>query len=123
MAAAETSVSERPLEIGERVRFRSLHWEVEDVSASAIRLFGREASNQGRHLSVIPGFEPVERVKPPPLTYRIGERDWSDADWRALHDAYRLTLAQGRGSLGTAAWGRLILEPYQLVPLKRIEQL
>ncbi|PZR94652.1 MAG: hypothetical protein DLM67_12200 [Candidatus Nephthysia bennettiae] len=123
MAVAQAKASERPLEIGERVRFRSLQWEVEDVSAGAIRLFGREASNQGRRLSVIPGFEPVERVKPPPLTYRIGERDWSDADWRAMHDAYRLTLAQGRGSVGTAAWGRLILEPYQLVPLKRIEQL
>ena len=35
----------------------------------------------------------------------------------------RLTLSQSRGSLGTAAWGGLILEPYQLLPLQRIEEL
>ncbi len=40
-----------------------------------------------------------------------------------MHDAYRLTLSHGRGHLASVDWGRLILEPYQLVPLRRIENL
>ena len=120
---SDTSVVERPLEIGERVRYRSLVWEVAEVGERSLTLFGREAANRGRSVQPLNGYERIERVTPPPLTYRIGERQWSDADWRAMHDAYRLTLAQGRGSLGTASWGRLVLEPYQLVPLQRIEQL
>lgn len=122
-AAPSSTEHARPLEVGERVRFRSLDWEVADVSDLAVSLFGRQAANRGRRLTVIPGLEPIERVAPPPLTYTVGTRGWDPADWQGMHDAYRLTLAQGRGSLGTAAWGRLILEPYQLVPLQRIERL
>lgn len=115
--------STHPLEVGERVLFRSLRWEVAEASDQVVRLYGREAMNQGVEVQVLPDLEPIERLVTPPLQYSIGNRGWSDADWRAVHDAYRLTLAQGRGSLGTAAWGRLVLEPYQLVPLQRIEQL
>jgi len=114
---------ERPLEVGERVRFRSLQWEVEDAGERLVTLFGREAVNRGRRVRVVQGLEPIERTAPPPLVCRIGDKGWDHADWQGLHDAFRLTLAHGRGSLGTAAWGRMVLEPYQLVPLQRIEQL
>jgi SNF2 family DNA or RNA helicase len=43
--------------------------------------------------------------------------------WRALHNAFRLTLSHGKGNLSSVDWGRLILEPYQLVPLQRIKNL
>ncbi|HZV49247.1 MAG TPA: DEAD/DEAH box helicase, partial [Candidatus Dormibacteraeota bacterium] len=114
---------DRPLEVGERVRFRSLQWEVEDAGERLVTLFGREAVNRGRRVRVVQGLEPIERTAPPPLVCRIGDKGWDHADWQGLHDAFRLTLAHGRGSLGTAAWGRMVLEPYQLVPLQRIEQL
>jgi superfamily II DNA or RNA helicase len=114
---------DRPFEVGERVRFRSLQWEVEDAGERLVTLFGREAVNRGRRVRVVQGLEPIERTAPPPLVCRIGEKGWDHADWQGLHDAFRLTLAHGRGSLGTAAWGRMVLEPYQLVPLQRIEQL
>jgi hypothetical protein len=114
---------DRPFEVGEHVRFRSLQWEVEDAGERLVTLFGREAINRGRQVRVVQGLEPIERTAPPPLVCRIGEKGWDHADWQGLHDAFRLTLAHGRGSLGTAAWGRMVLEPYQLVPLQRIEQL
>src|SRR5262245_33570388 len=69
------------------------------------------------------GIEPVERSAVPPLKWTIGEPQWDPLRWRALHNAYRLTLSHGRSNLSSVDWGRLILEPYQLVPLQRIEQL
>lgn len=110
----ETEEAARPLEIGERVRFRSRQWEVVDTTERAVTLFGREAANRRRRVHALLGLEPIARMAAPPLTYGIGERGWSETDWRGLHDAFRLTLAQGRGSLGIASWGRLVLEPYQL---------
>lgn len=120
---SDTGAADRPLEIGERVRFRSLQWEVADATERVVTLFGREPANRGRMVHALRGLELIARMAAPPLTYTVGERSWSDADWRGLHDAFRLTLAQGRGSLGTAPWGRLVLELYQLTPLQRIEQL
>ena len=123
VAQSLRSPSEQPAEVGERVRCRSLAWEVEDVSALGVTLFGRDTLNRGRHITVIPGLEAIVRETSPPLNYSIGARGWDPLDWQGMHDAYRLTLSHGRGHLGTAAWGRLVLEPYQLVPLQRIEQL
>ncbi len=53
----------------------------------------------------------------------MGAPGWNPLEWKALDDAYRLTTTQGYGDLGPVDWGRLILEPYQLAPLRRIEQL
>jgi hypothetical protein len=107
-----------PFEIGERVVFRSLHWEVADVSSeSYVELFGRSRENQGRTVRAIPGLEPIERAQSPLLAWTLGHPNYDHTAWKALHDAYRLTLAHGRGHLAAVDWGRLILEPYQLVPL------
>jgi hypothetical protein len=112
------------LEIGERVIFRSLHWEVADNSAeSYVELFGRGRENQGRTVRVILGLEPIEHAHAPTLEWTLGGVRWDHTEWKALHDAYRLTLSHGRGHLASVDWGRLILEPYQLVPLRRIENL
>lgn len=111
-------------EVGERVIFRSLPWEVADVSsATYIELFGRGRENQGLRVKVIPDLEPIARAEAPPLTWTLGDPGWDPLQWKALHDAFRLTLSHGRGHLGAVDWGRLVLEPYQLVPLRRIETL
>lgn len=111
-------------EIGERVIFRSLHWEVADNASQAyVELFGRDRLNQGQRIKAILGLEPIESARMPDLDWTIGQPGWSPLQWQALHDAYRLTLAHGRGNLSSVDWGRLILEPYQLVPLQRIENL
>lgn len=112
------------LEIGQRVIFRSLHWEVADnASESYVELFGRSRENRGRTVRVIHGLEPIERAEVPTIEWILGDPNWDYTAWKALHDAYRLTLSHGRGHLASVDWGRLILEPYQLVPLRRIENL
>jgi len=113
-----------PFEIGERVTYRSLEWEVADSSSDAvIALYGRSRENQGRQVLVIPGIEPIERTETPAMSWTIGQQGYDHTAWKALHDAFRLTLSHGRGHLASVDWGRLILEPYQLVPLQRIERL
>jgi superfamily II DNA or RNA helicase len=111
-------------EIGERVLFRSLQWEVSDNSSDiTVELYGRSRENQGRTVRVILDVEPVERAHAPVLEWTLGKPGWDHTAWQALHDAYRLTLSHGRGHLASVDWGRLVLEPYQLVPLRRIENL
>jgi ERCC4-related helicase len=111
-------------EIGERVIFRSLHWEVADNSSDLyVELFGRSRENQGRVERVVLGLELIERAETPKPEWTLGKPGWDHTEWKALHDAYRLTLSHGRGHLASVDWGRLVLEPYQLVPLRRIENL
>ncbi len=111
-------------ELGERVIFRSLLWEVADVSSTAyIELFGRGRENHGLRVRVIPDLETITRAQVPSLAWTLGDPGWDPLQWKALHDAFRLTLSHGRGHLGAVDWGRLVLEPYQLVPLRRIENL
>src|SRR5258707_397327 len=111
-------------EIGERVIFRSLLWEVEDTSSElSLGLFGRSAENQGRHVRVLLDLDDISRADLPELRWTIGAKDWDVRQWKALHDAFRFTLSHSRGNLASVDWGRLVLEPYQLEPLKRIEEL
>jgi hypothetical protein len=97
-------------EIGQRVIFRSLQWEVADnASESYVELFGRSRENQGRTVRVILGPEPIEPAQVPTLEWTLDSPNWDHTEWKALHDAYRLTLSHGRGHLASADWGRLIL--------------
>ena len=111
-------------EIGERVVFRSLLWEVEDTSSElSLGLFGRSAENQGRHIRVLLDLDTLSRAELPELRWTIGAKGWDVRQWKALHDAFRFTLSHSRGNLASVDWGRLVLEPYQLEPLRRIEEL
>jgi len=65
-------------------------------------------------------LEPITRAHTPTLSWTLGAPGWDPLQWKALHDAFRLTLSYGRGHLGAVDWGRLVLEPHQLVPLRRI---
>jgi superfamily II DNA or RNA helicase len=114
------------LEIGQRVLFRSLSWEVADTSSDAfVELFGLSDENRGRRVRVLLGLDgaAIERAETPPLRWTIGETGWDVRQWKALHDAFRFTLSHSRGNLASVDWGRLILEPYQLEPLRQIEKL
>lgn len=113
-------------EIGQRVIFRSLQWEVADTSSETfVELFGRSEENRGRRIRVLIGLDgsSIEQAAIPSLRWMIGEPGWDARQWKALHDAFRFTLSHSRGNLASVDWGRLILEPYQLEPLRRIEQL
>jgi len=113
-------------EIGQRVVFRSLQWEVADTSSeTVVELFGRSEENRGRKIKVLLGLDggSVELAQIPSLSWTIGEAGWDARQWKALHDAFRFTLSHSRGNLASVDWGRLILEPYQLEPLQRIERL
>src|SRR5229473_3606241 len=111
-------------EIGERVIFRSLLWEVENTSSeTSIALFGKSSENQGRRVRVLLDLDDIARAEIPELRWTIGANGWDARQWKALHDAFRFTLSHSRGNLASVDWGRLILEPYQLEPLQRIEQL
>lgn len=111
-------------EVGQRVVFRSLQWEVADTSSEiSIELFGRSSENQGRRIRVLLDLEPIDRAEIPSLTWTIGKPGWDVRQWKALHDAFRFTLSHSRGNLASVDWGRLVLEPYQLEPLQRIENL
>src|SRR6266487_7057173 len=114
------------LEIGQRVVFRSLQWEVADTSSEiSVELFGRSEENRGRKIKVLLGLDggTVELAQIPSLRWTIGVPGWDARQWKALHDAFRFTLSHARGNLASVDWGRLILEPYQLDPLERIENL
>src|SRR5258707_1467164 len=109
-------------EIGERVIFRSLLWEVEDTSSElSLGLFGRSAENQGRHVRVLLDLDDISRADLPELRWTIGARDWDVRQWKALHDAFRFTLSHSRGNLASVDWRRLVLEPCQHEPLKMID--
>ncbi len=111
-------------EVGQRVVFRSLQWEVADTSSeTSIELFGRSSENQGRRVRVLLDVETIARAEIPSLTWTIGKPGWDVRQWKALHDAFRFTLSHSRGNLASVDWGRLVLEPYQLEPLQRIEDL
>lgn len=61
----------RPLEIAERVRYRSMDWEVADVSDRVLTLFGRGVLNRGLRVDVVRGLEPVQRLTPRILMRRL----------------------------------------------------
>lgn len=111
-------------EIGERVIFRSLLWEVADTSSEAsVELFGRSSENQGRRIRILLDLDNPQRAELPELKWTIGAKGWDVRQWKALHDAFRFTLSHSRGNLASVDWGRLVLEPYQLEPLACIENL
>ena len=67
------------LEIGERVVFRSLQWEVEDNgSGTTVRLFGRDRENHGRRATVLLGLEPIERAATPEVAWTLGRPGWDE---------------------------------------------
>src|SRR5713226_2546769 len=76
-------------EIGQRVLFRSLQWEVADTSSETfVELFGRSEENRGRRMRVLLGLDgaSIERAEIPPLRWTIGELGWDVRQWKALHD-------------------------------------
>src|SRR5260370_7418424 len=111
-------------EVGQRVVFRSLQWEVADTSSeTSIELFGRSSENQGRRVRVLLDVETIARAEIPSLTWTIGKPGWDVRQWKALHDAFRFTLSHPRGNLASLDCGRLVPQPSHLEPFHRIQYL
>lgn len=71
-------------EIGERVIFRSLLWEVADTSSEAsLELFGRSSENQGRRIRVLLDLDDMQRAELPELKWTIGAKGWDVRQWKA----------------------------------------
>ena len=63
-------------EVGQRVTFRSLQWEVEDSSVEGfLTLFGRDHENRGHRMKVALGLEPLERTEVPRLRLVLGAHE------------------------------------------------
>jgi len=74
-------------EIGQRVVFRSLQWEVADTSSeTVVELFGRSEENRGRKIKVLLGLDgsSVELAQIPSLRWTIGEPGWDARQWKAV---------------------------------------
>jgi hypothetical protein len=109
------------LEPGQSVRWRSRRWRVlGEEEGGFLRLVGIENLNRDHEALAVLELE-RERIEPDDLPLPKLDVERSDrARWRALHEAYRITMAGGREQLVGLDWGAVAVEPYQLVPLLRV---
>lgn len=109
------------IEPGQSIRWRSRRWRVlGEEDGGFLRLVGIENSNRDQEALALLTLE-RERLETDELPIPELRVDLSDrARWRALHEAYRITMAGGREQLVGLDWGAVAVEPYQLVPLLRV---
>lgn len=109
------------IEPGQSIRWRSRRWRVlGEEDGGFLRLVGIENSNRDQEALALLALE-RERLEPDELPLPELNVEQSDrARWRALHEAYRITMAGGREQLVGLDWGALAVEPFQLVPLLRV---
>lgn len=85
-----------------------------------LRLVGVENLNRDQEALALLELE-RDRIEPDELPLPKLDVEHSDrARWRALHEAYRITMAGTREQLVGLDWGAVAVEPYQLVPLLRV---
>jgi superfamily II DNA or RNA helicase len=109
------------IEPGQSVRWRSRRWRVlGQEEGGFLRLVGTESVNRDHEALALLDLE-RDRIEPDELPLPKLDVERSDrARWRALHEAYRITMAGGREQLVGLDWGAVAVEPYQLVPLLRV---
>ncbi len=109
------------IEPGQSVRWRSRRWRVLGLEEGGfLRLVGVEGLNRDQEVLALLDLE-RDRIQPDELPLPKLDVEHSDrARWRALHEAYRITMAGGREQLVGLDWGAVAVEPYQLVPLLRV---
>ena len=85
-----------------------------------LRLVGVDGINRDQEALVLLDLE-ADRIEPDELPLPALDVERSDrARWRAMHEAFRITMAGGREQLVGLDWGAVAVEPYQLVPLLRV---
>jgi superfamily II DNA or RNA helicase len=109
------------IEPGQGVRWRSRRWSVLGYEEGGfVRLVGVGPENRDQVALALLELE-RETIEPDDLPLPTLDVERSDrARWRALHEAYRITMAGGREQLVGLDWGAVAVEPYQLVPLLRV---
>jgi SNF2 family DNA or RNA helicase len=105
--------------VGTEVEARGLRWEIVDVRAmgdqTLLRLRGLEGIFARVEVDVL---TPFERVRPMTHEFQVG-RPTQLANWRTYQQAFLLQQALGPNAFASAHPGRLLIEPYQLVPVAR----
>lgn len=83
-------------------------------------MVGVEGANRDQEALALLDLE-ADRIEPDELPLPALDVERSDrARWRAMHEAFRITMAGGREQLVGLDWGAVAVEPYQLVPLLRV---
>ena len=116
-----TAVAQTMIEPGQNIRWRSRRWRVlGEEDGGFLRLVGVENLNRDQEALALLELE-RDRIEPDELPLPKLDVEHSDrARWRALHEAYRITMAGSREQLVGLDWGAVAVEPYQLVPLLRV---
>lgn len=120
-AIAASTTGETLIEPGQSVRWRSRRWRVlGEEEGGFLRLVGIENLNRDQEALALLDLErgDIESDELPLPEFDVEHSD--RARWRALHEAFRITMAGGREQLVGLDWGALAVEPYQLVPLLRV---
>ena len=121
MTASTEMSSANLIEPGQSLRWRSRRWRVlGEEEGGFLRLVGIESANRDQEALALLDLERA-RLEPDELPLPELNVEHSDrARWRALHEAFRITMAGGREQLVGLDWGAVAVEPYQLVPLLRV---
>lgn len=111
-------------EVGQRVLVRGMHWQVLDASdPDSLLVIGRTPANDGLKRRFLIGVDEIAEAEPPALHWTLDKHKPNYLQWRAFHDAFRLTMAHGRDYITALERGRLVFEPYQFEPLIKLMKL
>jgi SNF2 family DNA or RNA helicase len=104
-------------EIGQKLRIRNRLWEVREARpqeyVTLLKVSGFEADNKTQERTFIDKAEQIELIKPAKLKWHIGQPSL----WKALHDAFFLSMHHGSEKLLSLERGRVTIEEYQLDPV------
>jgi len=114
-------VDQAHLEPGQRVRWRGRRWRVDRLGGDGfVTLLGLDEVNRNQKVTPLLALE-AGALEPDVLPLPVLDFHRSDrAYWRAVHQAFTVTMAAGREQLIGLDWGAIAVEPYQLVPLMRM---
>ena len=101
------------------MRARGLRWTLalieEKGGQTLYRLRGLEGATLGTEFDLLSPFEEIQ-----PITHEFKpEQAGPVSNWRVYHEAFLLEQAFGTDAMSAVQPGRLVLEPYQLVPTLR----
>ncbi|MBU0471786.1 MAG: DEAD/DEAH box helicase family protein, partial [Nanoarchaeota archaeon] len=108
-------------EEGQYVEVRGQRWQILEVrpfeDSTLLNLYGVDEQNKGKTANL---FDTIDEIKP------IGSKDLKLPDrpglypnWKSIHDSILFSLVHNREILASINYGRLSIEKYQLIPVKK----